>query len=175
MHRIILLRHAKSDWPSGLSDHERPLAERGRLAAPLMGRYLAAEHIIPDLVFVSSARRTQETWALIAPEFEEVIARRDEPHVYNASAGALLDLIRRTPETARTVAIVGHNPGMQELAIALTGHGDRYAFARLQAKYPTCGLTIVDFHGEDWLDIAPRNGRLDRFITPAMLGGTEDD
>lgn len=175
MHRIILLRHAKSDWPAGVADHDRPLAERGRIAAPLMGKYLAQEMIVPDLALISSAQRTQETWALAAPQFSETIARRDEPRIYNATAQAILDVIRVTPNSVRNVLVVGHNPGMQELAVLLTGHGDRYAYARLQGKYPTCGVAIVDFHGEDWLDIAPRIGRLDRFVTPAMLGGVEDE
>ncbi|MGL5736608.1 MAG: SixA phosphatase family protein [Beijerinckiaceae bacterium] len=175
MHRIILMRHAKSDWPEGVSDHDRPLAARGREAAPVMGQYLAQERSVPDLALVSSARRTQETWALFAAELPEAVAKRDEPGVYNARPDALLNLVREAPASARTLMIVGHNPGMQELAILLTGHGDRYAFARLSGKYPTCGLTIIDFHGEDWCDVVVRNGRLDRFITPKMLGGHEDD
>lgn len=175
MHRIILLRHAKSDWPAGLKDHDRPLAERGRHAAPLMGQYLADESIIPDLALVSSAKRTQETWALAAPCFRESVQHVTEARIYNAAPQTLLEVVRETPDDVRAVMIVGHNPGIHELAVMLTGHGDRYAFARMQNKYPTCGLTVLDFHGEDWHDVVPRNGRLDRFITPAMLGGTEDD
>ncbi|MGL4324106.1 MAG: SixA phosphatase family protein [Beijerinckiaceae bacterium] len=175
MHRIILLRHAKSDWPAGIKDHDRPLAERGQAAAPLMGRYLAREHIIPDLALISSARRTQETWSLVAPEFSEAVTADIQPRIYNAGTQMLLDIVRDIADDIRTVMIVGHNPGMQEFAMQLTGHGDRYAYARLQGKYPTCGMAIIDFHGEDWRDVVVRNGRLDRFITPAMLGGTEDD
>lgn len=170
MRRLILLRHAKSDWPKDVADRDRPLADRGRAQAPLMGRYLAAELITPDLALVSSARRTQETWALFSAEFKESIPRRDEPRLYAATADAIIDVIKETPPDVRTLIAVGHNPGFHESAVLLTGHGDRYAFARLREKFPTSALAVIDFAVEDWAEIADRDGRLDRYLTPKTLG-----
>ena len=75
----------------------------------------------------------------------------------------------------KTLLMIGHNPGFEELAQRLTGHGDRYAAARMSQKYPTCGLAVLDFAVEDWRDVAGRGGRLDRFVTPASLGDGPDD
>ena len=174
MRRLILFRHAKSDWPEGLSDRERPLAARGREAAPRMGAYLAAEGLLPDRVLVSTALRTRETWDLLAPSFGAVDTVL-EPGIYEAPAGRLLDLARQTPAGVRTLMIVGHNPGMEDLARLLVGYGDRYAFARLTQKYPTAGVAVIDADIEDWSDLEPRQGRLDRFVTPTSLGAGEDD
>ncbi|MFN3688990.1 SixA phosphatase family protein [Salinarimonas sp.] len=168
MRRLILLRHAKSDWPHGLDDHERPLAARGRRDAPRMGAYLAAEMLLPDLALVSSAARTRETWALVAPALGPVEVR-EEPRIYEASSERLLGIVRETPDVVRTLMLVGHNPGMEDLAMGLVGHGDRYAFARLREKYPTCGLAVIDLAAERWSEAVPREGRLDRFVTPKSL------
>jgi phosphohistidine phosphatase len=174
MRRLMLLRHAKSDWPAGVPDHDRPLNDRGRAAAPLMGRYLADEGLLPDLAVVSSAQRTQETWALVAPALGPVEART-EPRVYEAPADRLLAVLREAPDTARTLLLVGHNPGTEDLARRLVGHGDRYAIARLGQKYPTAGLAVIDFEAERWAEIDTRTGRLDRFVTPKTIGAGEDE
>lgn len=175
MRRLILLRHAKSDWPAGVADQERPLATRGREAAPVMGRYLATERLIPDHVVVSPARRTQETWDLVAAELPVDIRHRIDGRIYNAKAESLLSVIRDTPSAARNLLLIGHNPGLAELAGHLTGHGDRFAFARIKTKYPTCGLAILDFPVESWAGVAKARGKLDRFVTPAMLGDGPDE
>lgn len=174
MRRLMLLRHAKSDWPHGVSDHERPLAPRGEDAAPRMAAYMAAEHLVPDLALVSPARRTAETWALTAPAFDEKIAARREARLYEARTDTLMGLVRETPAAVATLLLVGHNPGLEVLAKRLAGHGDRYAFARLKQKFPTAALAVIDFAAEDWREVAEGGGRLDRFMTPKMLGGEDD-
>ena len=174
MRRLILFRHAKSDWPDGVSDQQRPLAGRGRDAAPRMGAYLAAEHLIPDYAIVSSARRARETWELAAAALGEDVPLIAEPRLYNAKSDAILAVIRETEPSVHTLIVVGHNPGFEELAQSLVGHGDRYAFARLDKKYPTAGLAVIDFMVDDWAEVEPHGGRLDRFITPRMLGGDDD-
>jgi len=174
MRRLILLRHAKSNWPEGVADRERPLAIRGREAAPVMGRYLADELLLPDLVLVSPARRTQETWQLVAPMLPEKPPVQIEPRIYEAEMKRLLSVVQETEPQVQTLLMIGHNPGFEELAALLTDHGDRYAAARLSQKYPTCGLAVVDFTVEDWRDVAARGGRLDRFVTPASLGEGPD-
>ncbi|HEY8564040.1 MAG TPA: histidine phosphatase family protein [Beijerinckiaceae bacterium] len=174
MRRLLLLRHAKSDWPEGVQDLDRALAPRGREAAPRMGAYLAAEHLLPDLVVVSPARRTRETWDLVRPFLGDV-ETRVEPRLYEATVDRLLEVVRDADAEARALLMIGHNPGFEDLARRLTGHGDRYAFARLAQKYPTAGLAVIDFPLERWAEVEPRAGRLDRFVTPKTLGADADD
>jgi phosphohistidine phosphatase len=175
MLRLILLRHAKSGYPDGVKDHDRPLAARGCEAAPRMGAYLAVEHLIPDLVVISTARRTQETFALVAKAYSEVLNHRSDKRIYEAPPERLLEVIRETPDTVRTLMLVGHNPGSQELTAMLTGYGDRFAFARMTQAYPTCGTVVLDFDVAHWADIAPKGGRLERFVTPASIGDGPDE
>ena len=174
MRRLILLRHAKSDWPPGLADLDRPLDARGSEAAPRMARYMADEGLLPDLALVSPARRTRQTWDLVGPALGDV-PMRTEARIYEAPAERLLEVVRETGEEVRGLLLVGHNPGFEELAARLVGHGDRYAFARMREKFPTAALAVIDFAVEDWADIAIRGGRLDRFITPKALGGVDED
>ncbi len=171
----MLLRHAKSNWPTGVADRDRPLAARGREAAPVIGRYLADELLLPDLVLISPARRTVETWELVLPMLPEKPATQYEPRIYEAKTHRLLDVVQEIEGDVRTVLMIGHNPGFEELAALLTGHGDRYASARMSRKYPTAGLAVLDFAVDDWRDVAERGGRLDRFVTPASLGEGPDE
>ena len=118
---LILLRHAKSDWSGGESDLHRPLAKRGRRQAPEAGRWLA-EHVERiDLAVVSPATRAQQTWRLASAELSPPPPSRDEPRAYAASETALLDLVRELPNEVRTVVLVAHNPGLEDLAATLTG------------------------------------------------------
>jgi len=173
MRRLILLRHAKSAHPGATPDLDRPLAPRGRDAAALMGRYLADEQLFPDLALVSPARRTRETWDLVAPALGDVPVRF-EPRIYEAPAERLLTAVREVEAAVRSVLMVGHNPGFAELAARLVGHGDRYAFARLAQKFPTAAVAVLDLPGEGWRDAAPGSARLDRFVTPKALGAEDD-
>jgi phosphohistidine phosphatase len=119
--RLIVLRHAKSDWPAGVPDRRRPLGPRGRREAPLAGRWLN-EHVQPiDLVVCSTAERASQTWALVAEELDPAPELRMEARVYDASETRLLDVIRELPESAATVLFVGHNPGLEDLISVLTG------------------------------------------------------
>ncbi len=174
MRRLMLLRHAKSDWPHGMADLDRPLAPRGCEAAPRMARYMADEGLLPDLALVSPARRTQQTWDLVGPALGDV-PMRTEARIYEAPAGRLLDVVREAGAEARGLLLVGHNPGFEELAARLVGHGDRYAFARMRDKFPTAALAVIDFPAESWAEIEPRGGRLDRFVTPKAIGAGEDE
>jgi phosphohistidine phosphatase len=171
----MLLRHAKSNWPAGVADRDRPLAARGREAAPVIGRYLAEELLLPDLVLISPAKRTVETWELVAPMLPEKPPTQYEPRIYEAKPGALLHVAQETEPSVKTLLMIGHNPGFEELARRLAGHGDRYAAARMSQKYPTAGLAVIDFAIEDWRDLDERGGRLDRFVTPASLGEGPDE
>ena len=116
--RLILLRHAKSDWPD-VPDQDRPLAKRGRRDAPRIGRWLHEHGYQPDVAVVSAAARTRQTWDLVAPELGGSPAVRFEPRAYAASALTLLYLAQELPERYRTALLIGHNPGLSELATSL--------------------------------------------------------
>ena len=174
MRRLMLLRHAKSAHPSGESDIDRPLAPRGREAAPRIATYLREEGLFPDLVLVSSARRTRETWELVRPALGDV-EMRIEPRIYEAPSERLLAVVREVGPDVRSLLMIGHNPGFADLAKWLVGDGDRQALSRLARKYPTAGLAVIDFPVDSWARVDGRGGRLDRFVTPKSLGADEDD
>ena len=172
---LVLLRHAKSAWPD-LPDHERPLAGRGRRDAPVMGRWLRAAGHVPDRVLCSTARRTRETWELAQPELETAPPVSFEDRVYEASAGELLDLARDAPPEVKTLLIVGHAPGIPELALMLAGAAtpaDRgggsdagpEAVGRMRAKFPTAAVAVLELAGP-WDQLGPGAARLTSFVTP---------
>jgi phosphohistidine phosphatase len=165
MRRLILLRHAKSDRPAGIADRERPLNARGRKAAPAVGAHLAQERLRPDLALVSAAARTRETWAAMASALGDPETRW-QPEIYEAPAERILGVIRKAPDAAGTVIVVGHNPGLGDLAAALAGSGSQEARSRLGLEFPTAAYAVVDFDADRWADIAPGQGRLERFVRP---------
>jgi phosphohistidine phosphatase len=167
--RLILLRHAKSAWPDGVADQKRPLAPRGQKAAPLMGAYIKREKLIPDRVLVSTARRTQETWNLIAPSLPKGVKKRDIEAIYEAPPNRLLEVIRDTDASVRCLMVVGHNPGLQQFALALVGAGDADAIRRLGEKFPTAALAVIDFSLDLWSDLHAGTGTLERFVTPKSI------
>jgi phosphohistidine phosphatase len=170
MRRLMLLRHAKSAWPDGVNDLERPLAKRGQKACALMGRYMADEGLVADLAIVSTARRARESWELIRPAFGQEIAEHDEPRIYEASAGAIFDVIRQIGPDVYALLVVGHNPGLHELALKLIRKGNPSDLSRLQQKYPTAGLVVIDFKVRRWSEVSETPGRLERFQTPTSVG-----
>lgn len=169
MRRLILLRHAKSDWSEGLPDLDRPLAPRGRDAAPRVGRYLAQEGLVADLVLVSPARRTQETWELVSAAFDPAPASTTEPLIYEASTSRLLEVVRTQPDACHVVMMIGHNPGFETLADTLVQNGSQLARSAMDEKFPTGAVAVIDLPVDHWADVTPRSGRLDRFVTPRTL------
>ncbi len=155
----MLLRHAKSAWPDGVADHDRPLAGRGRRDAPAVGRWLAAHGVSPDLAVVSSARRTIETFTLVAAELSVLPREIVTDDAYAVGAGDLLDLVRGLPDDARSVLLVGHNPGIGLLASLL----DRTR--RSEEDFPTSAVAVVEFDGT-WADVNPGSGRLVAYGVP---------
>ena len=173
MRRLMLLRHAKAGPLVPGGDLERPLAESGRTAAQGLGAYLAEHQLYPDLVLVSPARRTRETWDVLSASLEASV--RVEPRLYDGDPERLLAIVQETEGAVRGLLLVGHNPGTAELARRLVGHGDRYAAARMAKGFPTAGLAVIDFAVEDWAEAGPVSGRLDRFVTPESLGIGPDE
>ena len=167
MKTALLLRHAKSDWKqSALADHDRPLKKRGRRDAPLMGAFLRSHDLTPGLVLCSSAKRAVETLELV---FDDPPQTEISKSLYMAHPGELLAALHAAPESCASVMIIGHNPGMEQLAGLLTGSGDAAAIERLAVKYPTCALAVISFDVADWRDIGPRLGHLDSFTIPRDL------
>jgi phosphohistidine phosphatase len=165
MRRLILLRHAKSDRPAGVADRERPLNPRGRRAAPAVGAHLAKEGLRPDLALVSPAQRTRETWEAVAAGLGDPETRW-QPEIYEAPAERVLAVIRTAPDQAGTVIVVGHNPGLGDLASDLVGAGPREARSRLALEFPTAAYAVIDFDAARWAEVAPKRGRLERFVRP---------
>lgn len=165
MRRLILLRHAKSDRPAGLADRDRPLDDRGRRAAPAVAAHLAEAGLRPALALVSAAARTRETWAAMAAALGDPETRL-HPEIYEAPAGRILEVVRAAPDTAATVIVVGHNPGLGDLAAALAGAGPQAALSRLSFEFPTAAYAVIDFDTARWAEVAPGRGRLERFVRP---------
>jgi phosphohistidine phosphatase len=175
MRRLLLLRHAKSSWSEpGASDHERPLNRRGQEAAPRIGAYLAKHRLIPDRILCSTARRARETWELVAAEAPAAPPATFTEKLYDASQRALVDVFRGADPDAASLLVVGHNPGLQEVATALIASGDLEDRERLREKLPTGGLVVIDFAIADWSKLHPRSGRLERFVVPRMLEAATD-
>jgi phosphohistidine phosphatase len=164
--RLLLIRHAKSSWgdPS-LPDRERPLAGRGRKAAERMGAHLRNAGLRPDVVLCSPSRRTRETLELMAFPGAEV-TYLDE--LYGASAPDLLASAREVRDDAEVIAIVGHNPGVQDLSIELAKDDSTEEARRVRQKFPTCGVAIFDVDGA-WPDVATGRVRLASFVVPKEL------
>ncbi len=167
MKTALLLRHAKSSWKqSALADHDRPLKKRGRRDAPLMGTFLRSNDLTPGLVLCSSAKRAVETLELVFDERPETEITKS---LYMAHSGELLAILRAAPESCASVMIIGHNPGLGQLAGQLVGSGDAAGIGRLAVKYPTCGLAVISFDVAEWQDVGSRLGHLDSFTIPGDL------
>jgi phosphohistidine phosphatase len=172
MRQLLLLRHAKSSWDDpSLPDHARPLNARGRRAAQAMAAAMRELGLSPDVVLVSSARRTLQTLEAISPFADSpLIEPMDE--IYLAPWRRLLDVLRRTPETVRSVLLLGHNPGLQDLALALAGPAGMATCPpegrRMAESFPTCALAEFAI-ASPWHELAEGGGRLIRFLIPADL------
>lgn len=162
---LILFRHAKSSWNDNVDDHERPLAERGRKAAPLMAKWLASRGLKPTVALVSTARRTQETWSIAAPELGR-ITRRDVGAIYEAPAAQILDVIHAVEPSVESLLIIGHNPGMEDLACLLMNGDGGEAGDRLRKKFPTAAMAVLSLPVDDWTEVEPHIAELTDFVTP---------
>ena len=171
MRQLLLLRHAKSSWDdAGTADRERPLNDRGRQAAATMRRAMRELGLAPDLVLVSSARRTMETLEALEP-WEDAPLVEPLDDLYLAEIDQLLTALHAVPETVRSVLLIGHNPGVHELALSLAGPSglsSGQAGRRLAEGFPTAAL--ADFAiGSQWCQLEPGGGRLLHFLTPRSL------
>jgi len=168
---LLLLRHAKSSWDDpALEDFARPLSPRGEAAAPRMGAYIAEHDLAPELILCSPAVRARQTLDLVLPHLPGDPTVVYEESLYLAAPSVLLARLRRVEGKVRRVMIVGHDPGMQGLALELAGEGDSRLMQALAGKFPTAGLAVIRFRAREWSRISPGKGRIDAFVTPRMLG-----
>jgi phosphohistidine phosphatase len=142
---LVVLRHAKSAWPDGVVDRDRPLSGRGRRDAPEVGRWLRGQAVPVELALVSSARRTVETFELVAAELDPQPRPHVSDEVYHAGTGDLLDLVRALPTEVTTAMVVGHNPSIGMLAALL----DDRSSGLLEFK--TSAVAVFDL-GRSWAD-----------------------
>lgn len=161
--RLLLLRHAKSDWPD-VADHERPLAKRGRRDAPAVGRWLGTSGYLPDAVVCSTARRARETWDLVSAQLPAAPEVHYEPRVYEASVLSLLMLVRGFDPAWRTAMIVGHNPGLAELTVGLANPD----IAKMPHAFPTAAVAALGLPAS-WAAAEPGEASLLAFVIPAEL------
>ena len=169
MKQLLLLRHAKSSWEDpGLADFDRPLAGRGLKAAKLMGRELAARDWLPDLALVSTALRTRDTWRLVAAELPAHTRVTFADVLYDASAADILSQLRQADASSGSLLVVGHNPGLADLANQLAAPGsEAKARKRLEEKFPTAALARFVFEG-DWSGLS--SARLTHCLRPRDVG-----
>lgn len=143
MKRLLLLRHAKSSWDDGsLPDHERPLNNRGKKAAPRMGRFLRDRKLVPDLILSSTAVRARKTAEAVAEAGGYSGETRLVERLYLATPGTLLEVAQtEPPDSVQRLMLVGHNPGMEDLVAILAGRRERF---------PTAALAVFDFEIDGW-------------------------
>ena len=174
MRRLMLLRHAKTEneAPSG-RDEDRRLDNRGHRDAAEIGSWIGHHPPFPDLVLVSHAMRALQTWQIAWEAMKELVSEPEVelvPELYGADVSQLLETVRDTSSAdPKRLMLVGHNPGMHELALALAGSGDHAGRKALTDNLPTSGLAIFDFDLDDWADVAFRRGRLAAFVSPKLL------
>ncbi len=154
--RLIVMRHAKAGELPGGPDEERALRSRGRRDATAAGQWLALRGFIPDMVICSAARRARQTWQYVGAELGAGPAVSNDPRLYQADAGQLLDIISQTPPAVACLMYVGHNPAACELAAALTGS---------EPDFPTAAIAVIDMQ-RPWASIGAGQGTLAASWTP---------
>jgi phosphohistidine phosphatase len=180
MRRLMLFRHAKTEVeaPSG-RDKDRRLDDRGRRDAAEIGSWIGRHPPFPDRVLVSPAVRAHQTWDIAWEAMKDLVPPPEVewlPELYAADPTQLLHTIRMASVSdPKRLMLVGHNPGMHELALTLIGSGDAAAKKALKDNLPTSGLAVLDFPTKDWTDVAFRRGKLMLFVSPKLLKQASHD
>lgn len=169
MRTIILLRHAKSSWSDPtLADVDRPLAPRGERASRRIAKYIRRKKIRPALVLCSPSLRTRQTLEAIESSLRKRTAVEVVPALYAASEAELLEQLRALPESIPSVMLIGHNPGLQDLACVLaSGRAD---LRKVEEKFPTGALATLVVDSETWAALKPGNAKLVDYVVPNQLG-----
>lgn len=165
--RLVMLRHAKSAWPHGVPDHERPLAGKGRRNAHATAAWFASEGPRPELVLCSDALRARHTWEIVSAALPGLQPElRIEQTLYGGDPIDVLDLAQQLPDEVRVAVVVGHEPTMSAATLLLAGPGsDPVALERIRRKYPTNGVAVLRFSGS-WSDLVSGAAVLESFAVP---------
>jgi phosphohistidine phosphatase len=174
MRRLFLIRHAKAQPSVGRDDFERTLTDRGRKDARRVAAALAGRNMLPDVLIHSGAARAKETAEIFVAEWPRGVELLEELGLYDATPSVLLACARALSDAHKSIGLVGHNPGLGELAAALTGSGARPELNRLAAKYPTGAVAVLDFSVRRWEDVQRYGGMLALYVTPGELAADPD-
>ncbi len=165
---VILLRHGKSSWSdSTLADIDRPLAPRGERASRKLAKYMRRKRIQPALVLCSPSLRTRQTLEAIESSLGKRCAVEVVPQLYAASEQELLERLQALPESVSSVMLIGHNPGLHNLALVLASRGAD--LPRLEEKLPTGALATLVVHSESWTTLSPGEAELVEYVVPRQL------
>jgi phosphohistidine phosphatase len=166
---VVLLRHGRSSWSdSTLADIDRPLAPRGERASRKLAKYMRRKRIQPALVLCSSSLCTRKTLEAVESSLGECCAIEVVPQLYAASEQELLERLQAVPESVSSVMLVGHNPGLHNLALVLASRGAD--LPKLEEKFPTGALATLVVHGESWTALGPGEAELVDYVVPRQLG-----
>jgi phosphohistidine phosphatase len=165
---VILLRHGKSSWSdSTLADIDRPLAPRGERASRKVAKYMRRKRIQPTLVLCSPSLRTRQTLEAVESSLGKRCAVEVVPQLYTASEQELLERLQALPESARSVMLIGHNPGLHNLALVLASRGAD--LPQLEEKFPTGALATLVVRSESWAALSPGEAELVEYLLPRQL------
>lgn len=169
MKELLLFRHAKSSRKDpSMGDLDRPLSRRGQRAAARMAGWLAATGFEPDVVLCSAAARTRETWSFLREALGNPEVRFERA-LYLASASSMLQRLRKLPANTRSVMMIGHNPGLQDLALQLLGMRSTKTRTRIKTKFPTAAVVHIEIDIARWDGIGPGMARLVDCVYPRDL------
>jgi phosphohistidine phosphatase len=161
MKTLFLLRHAKSSWKDeSLPDFERPLNRRGKRAATIIGEYLRSRDVVPDLVLSSPAVRARETIKLVKKATQWTTEVRYDQRIYEASAERLAEIVSQIENDRKVAMMVGHNPGMEELLLLLTGDTEQLR---------TGSVAKITIKGSKWANATEKSARLEWLVSPRDL------
>lgn len=168
---LTLFRHAKSSWDhANLTDFDRPLNERGKRDAPVMGRYLIEHDLIPDLILCSAAQRTRETLDLAWADWPVRPHAEYSEALYLATTDTMLGILHNVERHPAHVMMIAHNPGIHSFAMGMAGTGEADARYALSSKYPTAAIANITFDAKNWSDVKSGKGTLKLFMTPKQIG-----
>ncbi len=170
MKTLLLLRHAKSGWDDpDLADHDRPLDWRGERAALVIGRYIEQEHLLPELVLCSTARRAMETHWLAKSQWKNTPPTEFDRGLYLTGAPALIQRLIQVDDRFKRVLIIGHNPDLHDLVLQFAHRGDPALLAEAKAKFPTAAFAILKLPIDRWADLPGASATLFGYVTPKTL------
>jgi phosphohistidine phosphatase len=166
---VVLLRHGKSSWSdSTLADIDRPLAPRGERASRKVAKYIRRKRIQPALVLCSPSLRTRQTLEAVAASLGKHCAVEVVPQLYGASEQELLEQLQTLPGSVSSVMLIGHNPGLHRLALALASRGAY--LPQLEEKFPTGALATLAVRSKGWTALVPGAAELVDYVVPRQLG-----